>query len=64
MTVRIALRGNIVDPAAARKWNAPVAELEADLIQSVDDMSELLIDVGRVRAELEGLLYRNEERPS
>jgi len=57
LIVRIALRRNIVDPAASHAWNARIGELEADLIRSVDNMAELLIDVGRVRDKIERKVF-------
>jgi hypothetical protein len=47
---RMAMRDDIGDLGASRKWEARISELEWDLIHTTDDIVGLLADIGRTRA--------------
>ncbi len=49
----MALRDDVHDPGASRKWEARIAYLRADLIKTVDDWAELLPAMERAKREIE-----------
>jgi hypothetical protein len=50
LVARMAMRDDIGDSGASRKWETRIAELEWDLIHTTDDIIRLLADIGRTRA--------------
>ncbi len=52
LVVRMALKDEIRNPAASKRWNERMLELQHELIETVDDMAELLRDVERAAEEI------------
>jgi hypothetical protein len=50
----MALRDDVRDPGASREWEARIAELQADLIKTADDWTDLLPAVDRAKREIAG----------
>jgi hypothetical protein len=55
LVTRMALRDDVRDSDASRKWEARIAELEWELIHTTDDIVCLLADIDRVRVRSRGL---------
>jgi hypothetical protein len=50
--LRMALRDDIRDPGASRKWEARIAELEGDVIHTTEEIIALLADIHRAKGEI------------
>jgi hypothetical protein len=50
LVARMAMRDDIRDSGASRKWKARISEPEWDLVHTTDDIVNLLADIGRTRA--------------
>ncbi len=48
----MAVRDDIRDPAAAKKWEARIAELPSDLIKFADYWAELLLALAKAKREI------------
>jgi hypothetical protein len=52
LVTRMALRDHIRDPRVSRKWEARIAKLKWDLIDTSDDIVALSTDVRRAKGQI------------
>lgn len=52
LVIHMALKDEVRGPAASKKWNERMFELEHELIQTVNEMADLLRDVRRAGEEI------------
>ncbi len=52
LIARMALRDDIRDPAAAKKWEARAAELQLKVVKTEDDWVDLIPAVQRAKREI------------